>query len=80
MNTYLEKQRERIDSLDNQIIGLLEKRFGLVKELTDWKKTKGLPIEDLEREKELVSKYQYTRMPKGFLAKYYQLLFDEAKK
>ncbi len=49
----MDEIRTQIDEIDNQIVGLLGKRMGLVKEIGKLKKESALGITDEEREKEI---------------------------
>ena len=46
----LEICRDLIDSIDNSIIELYEKRMDIIKEITKYKIEKGLPVLDQNRE------------------------------
>lgn len=52
----LSKQRERIDTLDQQIVGLLEERLKVVEEVVNIKIQHDLPILDQAREDALIEK------------------------
>ncbi len=52
----VEELRKEIDSLDDSLIKLLEERLEIVKKIKDIKNKNELPIEDLEREKEILNK------------------------
>ncbi len=53
MSFDLNKLREKIDRLDEEIIRLIRDRMGVVKEIAEVKKKNGLAIIDPEREEEL---------------------------
>jgi len=73
--------RRQINQLDNQLLQLLEARFEISKEIGEVKKRKGLPIEDLAREKEIIeSKCGKTDLDEGFVKKYFELIFEESKR
>ena len=47
--------RAEIDRIDTELAHLLELRFDLCEEIGRYKRMNGLPIENCEREKELVA-------------------------
>jgi len=77
---FLEAKRREIDDIDDKLVNLLEKRFFVVKEVVDWKKSQSLPIEDKAREEAIKSRYFNSSFPEGFSDKFFNSLFDEAKK
>lgn len=50
----LEKVRKEIDSIDAEILKLLAKRLEICKRLGEYKKKNHLPIQNKEREKEII--------------------------
>lgn len=52
----LEFCRDLIDSIDNSIIELYEKRMDIIKEITKYKIEKGLPVLDQNREDSMLKK------------------------
>lgn len=69
--------RRQINQVDNQILSLMEARFELIKKVAEIKKNKGLPIRDLEREKEIIlSKIQKSDLPEEFISALYRLIID----
>lgn len=48
--------RDLIDSIDNSIIELYEKRMDIIKEITKYKIEKGLPVLDQNREDSMLKK------------------------
>ena len=46
----LDRIRQEIDQIDDQIVKLLEERMNLVEEVVAYKKTSGKPILDTKRE------------------------------
>ena len=52
----LEICRDLIDSIDNSIIELYEKRMDIIKEITKYKIEKGLPVLDQDREDSMLKK------------------------
>ena len=54
MATRLEKDREEIDSIDAEIVRLIEKRFTIVRDIIDYKIENRLPILDSGREQQII--------------------------
>lgn len=52
----LENARKTINEVDSEIAKLFERRMNAVKEVADYKKKCGVPIEDLAREEEMIKK------------------------
>lgn len=50
----MEQLRKEIDDIDRKIIELLAKRFSIAKEIAKLKKDQNLPIQDKEREEEVI--------------------------
>ena len=48
--------REEIDIIDNKLITLLKERTNLAKQIAQIKKQSNLPIEDKEREQQIMNK------------------------
>lgn len=46
--------REQLDQIDREIIGLLEKRLEVSREVARWKRTMGLPVLDAGREERVL--------------------------
>lgn len=57
--------RKELTELDEEIIELLSRRFHLTDQVTAEKRSKDLPIEDLEREAEMNVLYEELCMKKG---------------
>lgn len=52
----LNKLREEINKIDEQLLDLIAQRIGVVKAVGEYKKEKGLPVVDKKREEELLQK------------------------
>ena len=48
--------RKSIDVIDDEIVRLLKKRQGIVKKIVASKKKEGIPIKDIDREKEIINR------------------------
>ena len=77
----LEELRKQIDAVDDGIVELLIRRIGIVGKIKDLKKSMGIPMEDLSREAEVVSRLS-DGLPdslKPSVAHLYAALFDISK-
>ncbi|AMC94330.1 hypothetical protein AOC36_10205 [Erysipelothrix larvae] len=54
--TELEKYRDQIDALDEQLIALFEERMNVARGVGEYKKERGLPILNAEREAIVIEK------------------------
>ena len=70
----LEKCRNEIDRIDEEIIGLIEARFRVSESIAKIKKEQGLPIENREREEELLIGIKEMSCPD--LAEYNMMVYD----
>ncbi len=74
----IERYREEIDRIDNDIKDLLEERMKVVKDIAEYKKENGLPILDARREREKLS--ELAEKTDGGIRRYmtvlYSLLFE----
>ena len=52
----LEKLRKEIDKIDNDLIKIIAKRFKITERVRDFKKENNLPIEDKNREAQILEK------------------------
>jgi chorismate mutase len=78
--TTLEKLRGEVDTIDDEIASLLDKRLQVGKAIIDAKKSKNLPIEDLDREKEIVSRVvKNSRVDEALINEIYFNIFDHVK-
>ncbi len=56
MKNSLESARKEINRIDNEMAKLFEERMGCAEAIAEYKKERGLPVFDPEREKELIKK------------------------
>ena len=56
MSTQLEKNREQIDAIDEQLAKLFEERFEVIREIVDYKIEHGLQVLDSSREAAIIAK------------------------
>lgn len=78
----LKKYRERIDSLDKEIVALFIERMDIVTGIADYKKKNGLPVYDPDREKAVIEKvknYTSEESMKEPVAKLFQSIMDISK-
>lgn len=71
----LEICRDLIDSIDNSIIGLYEKRMDIIKEITKYKIEKGFPVLDQNREDSMLKK-NLDKIKNEEYKKYYKDVLD----
>lgn len=71
----LEICRDLIDSIDNSIIELYEKRMDIIKEITKYKIEKGLPVLDQAREDSMLKK-NIEKIKNEEYKKYYKDVLD----
>lgn len=76
MENNLSQARQEINELNQQLVVLLEKRFARVKEVNDFKLSRGLPVLDQQREKQILDQIaQQVTIPE--LAVNIQAIFRE---
>ncbi len=66
--------RDRIDTVDAQLLDLLKERYGIVKEVAEYKAANGLPVYDAAREEAKIAKVRQQAEEEG-LACYYEKIF-----
>lgn len=79
MDKLLTRLRDEIDSVDKEIILLLKKRIEIAKQIIEQKKKLNLPLEDLNREKEIIEKLASDKIPKELIEKIYAQIFNHSK-
>ncbi len=82
MNEEIYLLRDKIDKIDNAIIELLSERKRTSERLIKLKKQVSLPIEDLNRENEIISKLQANSnnyLQAEFISNIYRLIFKNSK-
>jgi len=75
----LQEFRTEIDSLDDLLVQILQKRIGVVRDLMVYKQQEGLPIEDLRREQEIIERYRQSMNP-NFVYSFFSTIFEESKR
>jgi len=80
---YLESFRKQIDTVDNEIMILLKRRFQLSKKIAKYKMNNDVPIEDLDREKQvfqnLINLAISMQMSQQFVKKLFTLIVEQSK-
>lgn len=80
----LKEIREKIDTIDKEILFLLQERFLLVKKAKAAKAKLGLPIRDYKREKEILVELKKKSRELGFSSKFiseiYKKIIRESKR
>lgn len=79
----LEKEREIIDKIDNQIVKLFEERMNTVIEIAKIKKINDIKVLDSNREKEVIEKvksYLENKELSKYLEEFYLDLMNISKK
>jgi chorismate mutase len=81
MSESMKDFRRELDFIDRELLRLLEKRFRICREIGLYKKKNGILVEDLSREKQIISeKIKITRISPLFVRDLFELLFKESKK
>jgi len=80
----LEEIRKKIDLLDEEMVRTLAKRMALVKEVARFKKEKGLPFKQPEREQQLIEEKrklaQELGLDPGFVENLCKAIIDQSLK
>jgi chorismate mutase len=74
--------RERINSIDNELLRLFNERAKLALEIGRMKKEQGLPIHIPSREEQIITRVQQENpgpLPPTSIARLYQQLIDESR-
>lgn len=73
--------RNEIDSIDSQLVSLLEKRMQTATEIAEYKKENKVPIFDSGREREVINKVTAEAAPQlsGYVKTLYQTIFDVSR-
>jgi len=75
----IEKLREQIDELDTGIVELLSRRIEIVLKIKEYKKKNNLPVEDLSREEEIISRLKTGNLSDEFIKDIYRVIFCYSK-
>ena len=77
----IEEMRAQIDTIDRQLVALLNQRFDVVKSVGQWKKENNIPIMNAKREEEVIQKVT-AGLPedrKAAFSHIYHAIMDAAK-
>jgi len=70
-----------INKIDNQIVLLLRKRFKIVSRIKKHKLSRGMTLEDQEREDHAIdSKVEKSGLPKPFIKKLFSMIIKESNR
>lgn len=73
--------REELNEIDEKLGKLLIRRFEIAKEIGRHKKENGFPIEDLQREREIIdNRIDKFNLPDCFVEELFLLIFKHSKK
>ncbi len=75
----LEELRNKIDVIDSEIIALLNDRLSLVVKIKRTKKNLNIPVEDLNRELEVLQNLQSGNLEQKFIKDLYDVIFAYSK-
>lgn len=73
----LKEIREKIDTIDKEILFLLQERFLLAKKTKAAKTKLGLPIRDYKREKEILAELKKKSRELGLSSKFISEIYKE---
>ena len=79
----LDQLRPRIDAIDDQVLDLLSKRAAAVLDVGDYKKKRGLPVQDSERENSVVNRMQTDNpgpLPADAIERIYRTIIGEMRR
>jgi chorismate mutase len=77
----LDNWRREIDSVDNEIMKLLVKRFEITKKIRIYKKANNLPVMDKQREEHVLrEKTGSSGLPRQFIQDFYKIIFEESRR
>lgn len=76
----VDKLREKIDSIDDKILKLVEDRYTVSQKIGAIKRKKGIPVEDLEREETIFARLTLkTKLNKKFVRKLFSMIIGYCK-
>ena len=77
----LDDWRREIDSVDNEMMKLLVKRFEITKKIRIYKKMNNLPVMNKEREDSIIQeKTGSSGLPRQFIKDLYKIIFEESRR
>ena len=76
----IEDLRTKIDGIDERLLTLIEERVEIAEKIGRVKRKKGLPIEDSERETEILGRLTgKTKLKKDFVRKLFSHIIEYSK-
>ncbi|MCD6586999.1 MAG: chorismate mutase [Candidatus Fermentibacteraceae bacterium] len=75
----IKKLREQIDAVDTEIVKLLNRRIEIVLRISEQKAVNNIPVEDISREEEVISKLDHGDLSDRFLRDIYKVIFKYSK-
>lgn len=80
----LKKAREEIDNIDRELIELIARRLSIAKDIAKIKKDQDIPIQNKEREEEVIQKAVENMKDKGydekeFMKELYNLIMKKSR-
>ncbi len=75
----IDELREEIDKVDRDIVSLLNRRIELVLDISKHKKMNKLAVEDLAREKKILSNLYGNKLDDEYLKNIYEVIFRYSK-
>ena len=83
-NNKLLEYRDKIDAIDGEIVRLLAGRFGIAKEVAEYKKSNNLPIFQANREAEILRRISEqlsgeNRRYREYILDLYKIILDKSK-
>ena len=83
MDRELDDLRSKIDQIDIKILSMIAARLSVVDEIIQVKQQNGFCVEDMKREKELITKLesesQKLRLPKNIVANVWNPIIRQSK-
>lgn len=79
----LDELRLRIDAIDRQILDLVHERIRLVMQVGEYKRARGMPVYDPERERQLLERLSAAAQPPldaPTIRRIFERLVDEARR
>ena len=74
--------RNELDLIDKEILILLENRMDIIRKVGEIKSKLDIPIEDIEREKEIIKKlthYSHNKLSERQLIRIFKAVFQSSK-
>lgn len=75
MNT-LEEYRTAIDEIDDCVLALFAKRFGIIRNITQLKEREGMPLLDKKRESQILTRLTKDGAKRGLGKQFVQAIWE----